>query len=414
MNLRTDEYGGGVENRARFGCEIISGIREACGKDFIISARTPGAEPTLADASAIADAYIEAGVDFLQISGGIGPEEVPFPDNLPYGWIAWSGTQMFRHVAGRVPVPVVNGILDPALARRMLNEGLTDAVDVCRGLLADPAWARAGDRGRRLCQMSRLQPLSVVSRSAASMPCRDGKKTVGIDQRGFGGIIGFAVGRCPTAPSGQILRKPWAHSPRPPADVSSHERDERKGYGMKIIDLKCAEMGENLVLRVVTDKGIDGYGQTEINCKYLKPLVPYYKGLILGSDPTDVERTMLRIRNRGGFKPWGQAGQHHRDGTVAILRARMPVCRSTSCWAEKIRDEVLVYKTGYYIHPDMPHQNPQSAREWGENIVMISELEEGFTMAKLAFAYHGLWIDGPDEGLFPMPRKTGDACRPRV
>jgi len=162
---------------------------------------------------------------------------------------------------------------------------------------------------------------------------------------------------------------------------------------MKIIDLKCATIGENLVVRVVTDKGIDGYGQTEINCKFLKPLVPYYKNMILGSDPTDVERTMLRIRNRGGFKPWGKLVSTIEMALwdIAGKNAGLPVYKLLG---GKIRDEVLVYKTGYYVHPKMPHQNPVTAKQWGENIVMISELEEGFTMAKLAFAYHGLWIDG--------------------
>ena len=175
---------------------------------------------------------------------------------------------------------------------------------------------------------------------------------------------------------------------------------------MKIIDLKCAEIGENLVLRVVTDKGIDGYGQTEINCKYLKPLVPYYRGLILGSDPTDVERTMLRIRNRGGFKPWGKLVSTIEMALwdIAGKNAGVPVYKLLG---GKIRDEVLVYKTGYYIHPSMPHQNPQSAREWGENIVMISELEEGFTMAKLAFAYHGLWIEGQIKDYSYAPQDWG-------
>ncbi len=166
---------------------------------------------------------------------------------------------------------------------------------------------------------------------------------------------------------------------------------------MKIIDLKCAEMGENLVVRVVTDKGIDGYGQTEINCKFLKPLIPYYKNLILGSDPTDVERTMLRIRNRGAFKPWGKLVSTIEMALwdIAGKNAGLPVYKLLG---GKIRDEVLVYKTGYYVHPKMPHQNPVSAKQWGENIVMISELEEGFTMAKLAFAYHGLWIDNQMKG----------------
>lgn len=76
VNKRTDEYGGNTQNRARFGCEIIHGIHRACGYDFIVSARTPGAEPNLEEAWAIADAYIEAGVDYLQVSGGIGPEEI--------------------------------------------------------------------------------------------------------------------------------------------------------------------------------------------------------------------------------------------------------------------------------------------------------------------------------------------------
>jgi L-alanine-DL-glutamate epimerase-like enolase superfamily enzyme len=174
---------------------------------------------------------------------------------------------------------------------------------------------------------------------------------------------------------------------------------------MKIIDLKCAEIGENLVLRVVTDKGIDGYGQTEINCKYLKPLVPYYRGLILGSDPTDVDAPCSASESRR-VQALGQAGQHHRNGAVghAGKNAGVPVYKLLG---GKIRDEVLVYKTGYYIHPSMPHQNPQSAREWGENIVMISELEEGFTMAKLAFAYHSLWIEGQIKDYSYAPQDWG-------
>ncbi|MGN1123137.1 MAG: enoate reductase, partial [Eubacterium sp.] len=38
-NKRTDEYGGSLENRMRFLCEIIDGIRKNCGKDFPIVVR---------------------------------------------------------------------------------------------------------------------------------------------------------------------------------------------------------------------------------------------------------------------------------------------------------------------------------------------------------------------------------------
>ena len=143
VNLRTDEYGGSITNRTRFGCEIIRGIHEACGRDFIVSARIPGAEPTLEEAYAIADAYIEAGVDYLQVSTGISKEEINYPEGLPYNSIVWCGTQMYHHVNGKVPVSVVNGILKPELACLLIDRGLTDTIDLARALLADPKWAKA-------------------------------------------------------------------------------------------------------------------------------------------------------------------------------------------------------------------------------------------------------------------------------
>ena len=42
---------------------------------------------------------------------------------------------------------------------------------------------------------------------------------------------------------------------------------------MKITDLKCAVIGKNPVVRIVTDEGIDGYGQVESYKPYLKPHV---------------------------------------------------------------------------------------------------------------------------------------------
>ena len=76
---------------------------------------------------------------------------------------------------------------------------------------------------------------------------------------------------------------------------------------MKIIDLKCAIIGQNPVVRIVTDEGIDGIGAAESSKPYLKPMVMFYKDMILGKDPTDVEQVMLFIRRMGAFKPWGSA-----------------------------------------------------------------------------------------------------------
>lgn len=146
FNKRTDDYGGNTENRARFGSEIIRGIRDACGRDFIVSVRTTVAEPTIAEACAIADEYVKAGADYLQTSSGIapaGPEDVGYPGELPYNSIVWAGTMIHRHMAGRVPVSVVNGILTPELANYILDNDLADTIDAARALLADPNWSKA-------------------------------------------------------------------------------------------------------------------------------------------------------------------------------------------------------------------------------------------------------------------------------
>jgi len=166
MNQRKDEYGGTIPNRERFGCEVLRGIRAACGKDFILSARHSAAETTIEESCAIADLYIDAGCDYLQMSGGIGPEEVNYPEGYPYSKIVWMGIQVRRHVAGRVPVSVVNGIFTPEEARGLIDGDLADTVDSARALLADPTWARAVTDGGsyvpcrkcRVCLWSPMMP----------------------------------------------------------------------------------------------------------------------------------------------------------------------------------------------------------------------------------------------------------------
>src|SRR4026208_1551962 len=76
---------------------------------------------------------------------------------------------------------------------------------------------------------------------------------------------------------------------------------------MKITDLKCTVIGENPVIRINTDEGIYGYGQAENTKPYLKPHVMFYKNYLIGEDPTNVERVMMKIRRMGSFKPWGSA-----------------------------------------------------------------------------------------------------------
>ena len=143
-NLRTDEYGGSAENRARFGSEIIRKIREACGDDFIISIRTVGADPSLADEILVAEEYVKAGCDFLQVSMGIElPEEAIMKEENSYGFLCSLGVHFHDHFKGRVPVSCVGGILDPEKVNYLIDHDLVDFVDLARAELADPAFPNA-------------------------------------------------------------------------------------------------------------------------------------------------------------------------------------------------------------------------------------------------------------------------------
>ena len=54
--------------------------------------------------------------------------------------------------------------------------------------------------------------------------------------------------------------------------------EKRTGHGpIKITDLRCAIIGRNPVVRIVTDQGISGYGEAESTKPYLKPMVVFYK-----------------------------------------------------------------------------------------------------------------------------------------
>jgi len=144
VNKRTDEYGGSTENLARFGCEIISGIRKSCGKDFIISARVSGCDPNVKEAIEIAEYYVAAGCDYLQVSCGIyGLDEVEHDENLPYNRIASLGVKFHEHFKGRVPVSCVNGLRNVEVVKYLFDNDLIDTVDLACGLLADPAFSEA-------------------------------------------------------------------------------------------------------------------------------------------------------------------------------------------------------------------------------------------------------------------------------
>ena len=76
FNHRLDAYGGSLENRMRFGMDVLGEIRRQVGRDFVVGARISGDERTpggltTADLAAIARRLAASGlIDFLSIIGG--------------------------------------------------------------------------------------------------------------------------------------------------------------------------------------------------------------------------------------------------------------------------------------------------------------------------------------------------------
>lgn len=127
---------------------------------------------------------------------------------------------------------------------------------------------------------------------------------------------------------------------------------------MKITDLKSAIIGNNICLRVKTDKGIDGYSQVEENKDFINVNVPYFRDMIVGCDPTNVEDVMRRIRRLGAFKPWGKLVSSIEMALwdIAGKEAGVPVYKLLG---GKVRDRVRVYCT-QYSQEKLPYPDPES------------------------------------------------------
>src|SRR6476661_4725088 len=143
---------------------------------------------------------------------------------------------------------------------------------------------------------------------------------------------------------------------------------------MKITDLKCALIGTNPVVRMVTDEGIVGYGAVEAYKPYLKPYILNFRSALIGEDPTNVERVMLKIRQRGAFKPYGSAVSAIEMALwdLAGKAAGLPVYKLLG---GKVRDKVRIYN-GAVRFPMFRYE----PADYAENMAKMKAANEGFTI----------------------------------
>ncbi len=142
-NKRQDEYGGSLENRMRFGLEIMQAIRQKVGPAYPVIVRMngndfmPGGQGRLELQQYAKALVVQAGVDALCINVGWHEARVPqIVTSVPRGVFAY----LARGIKELVSVPVIasHRINDPATAREIISDGMCDMVAMGRSLIADP------------------------------------------------------------------------------------------------------------------------------------------------------------------------------------------------------------------------------------------------------------------------------------
>ena len=155
FNKRMDEYGGSLENRARFLLECIKSIRENIPEDMPLFMRIDAHDDCVEDGLTIEEVIQfgkwakEAGVDVLDVSRGNFSSaaikyEVP-PVDVPRGFNVENAARIKKET-GMITV-AVGRINDPEQADEIIRSGKADMVVIGRAQLADPEFCNKAKNG---------------------------------------------------------------------------------------------------------------------------------------------------------------------------------------------------------------------------------------------------------------------------
>ncbi|NLO47485.1 MAG: FAD-dependent oxidoreductase [Clostridiales bacterium] len=145
-NKRTDEYGGSLENRARFTIEVLDRVRAMCGEDFVIEMRISADEihpdGMHFDETLKYIALFKDKIDILHVSAGL-HAEFEYMRNWYQNYMM---DRMYNvHYAEKIKkafpdllVTTVGSIMNIDMAEDIIASGKADFVAMCRPILADP------------------------------------------------------------------------------------------------------------------------------------------------------------------------------------------------------------------------------------------------------------------------------------
>ena len=158
INLRTDEWGGSIENRSRILLSIINGCRKELGENFPISVKLNSADFqkggfSAEDSSKVAAMLSDAKIDLLEISGGtyeqprllgldgvsINPERSEARKESTIAREAYflAYTEEIKKVID-IPLMVTGGFRSRVAMEDAINKGACEIIGIGRPLCSDP------------------------------------------------------------------------------------------------------------------------------------------------------------------------------------------------------------------------------------------------------------------------------------
>lgn len=155
-NRRKDEFGGSLENRARFLLMALDRVRQAVGPGFPIQIRMNGDDFTegglhLEDYKELAR-MVESRVDLFNISCGSHERQELFVRTHPSAFLDHGCNVYLAAAIKQVvskPVSCVGALGDPEQCEEIIASGQADIVELGRALLADPFLPKKAYTGQK-------------------------------------------------------------------------------------------------------------------------------------------------------------------------------------------------------------------------------------------------------------------------
>jgi 2,4-dienoyl-CoA reductase-like NADH-dependent reductase (Old Yellow Enzyme family) len=153
-NRRTDEWGGCLENRARFLLQTYEVVRNAVGRDFPVSVKLNSADFqkggfSKEESARVAGWLSDLGVDLLEISGGTYEQMALLGQGTPSSERKAASTRRreayfleyardVRAAANDLPIMVTGGFRTPRLMREVVASGEVDVIGIARPFCVVP------------------------------------------------------------------------------------------------------------------------------------------------------------------------------------------------------------------------------------------------------------------------------------